>query len=256
MKDMMQRALYRYGWDTRCRNLMPAQVLRPLLDEVPKQNAPLLLDVGCGRLGLAGFLDGIPVVGLDVEPPAETAPNFTFQQGTITNLPFEDQSFPVVSCVDVLEHLPLTARDRAVEELVRVASRAVLIACPHGQTARDCDEEFRQALETHRRPVPEWVAEHQGQPYPTSSEIVERVRRAAAASGRRADITLSYCEPERACRFVRGSAARSDLLYTAANLLLGSLLPLMPAPDADNSYRVVVLARLSSEGSAEAVSAA
>ena len=252
MRDMLQHALYRHGWDTRCRNLMPAQVLRPLLGEIRTPDAPPLLDVGCGRLGLAGFLDGVPVVGLDVEPPAETAPNFSFRQGSITDLPFEDRTFPVVSCVDVLEHLPLAARDRAITELVRVASRAVLIACPHGPTARDCDEEFRRALETHRRPVPDWVVEHQGQPYPTSSEIVERVRRAAAASGRRADISLSYCEPARACRLVRGSAARSDLLYTAVNLLLGSLLPLMPAPDAENSYRVIVLARLSSEGAAGA----
>jgi SAM-dependent methyltransferase len=243
MHDLLQRALYRYGWDTRCRNLIPARLIRSLMGgESPRPRQPVLLDVGCGRIGLAGFLPDVSVVGLDVEQPVESAPNFTFQPGSVTALPFADGSFPFVSCVDVLEHLPLDVRELAVGELTRVASRGVLIAAPHGETAQGCDEEFRRELTARKRPVPGWVDEHLRQPYPTSSEVVGLVRRAAAAQGRAVKISLSYSEPISACRLVRRSAARSGALYTAVNFLMGVALPVIPAPGAGDSYRTIILA--------------
>jgi ubiquinone/menaquinone biosynthesis C-methylase UbiE len=255
MRDIFERAIYRHGWDTRCRNWVPARILRTLLKNLPSQSEPILLDVGCGRIGMAAFLNGAKVVGVDVETPLESVENFTFQQGTITDLHFPDKSFQVVSCIDVLEHLPLEARDRAIDELVRVASRAVLVACPHGENGQACDAEFQSALESRSRPIPEWVAEHQRQEYPTTTKLAEKLREAAAASGRKVKITLSYCEPVQVCRFVRGAAARSDALYLAANLLLGVLLPLVRAPTSENSYRMVMLAELSPDHYAEASSA-
>jgi SAM-dependent methyltransferase len=242
MHDLLQRALYRYGWDTRCRNLIPARLLRPLMGGESARSRPVLLDVGCGRIGLAGFLPDVPVVGLDVEQPVESAPNFTFRPGSVTSLPFPDRSFQLVSCVDVLEHLPLDVRELAVTELTRVASRAVLIAAPHGEAAQGCDEEFRRELTARRRPVPGWVDEHLRQPYPTSPEVVALVRRAAAAQGRAVKISLSYSEPLGASRLVRRSAARSDVLYTAVNFLMGVALPVIPEPRAGNSYRTIILA--------------
>ena len=252
MRDIFERAIYRHGWDTRCRNWVPARILRRLLKNFPSQSEPILLDVGCGRIGMAAFLDGAKVVGVDVEPPLEQVENFTFQPGTITDLQFPDKSFSVVSCIDVLEHLPLEARDRAIAELVRVASRAVLVACPHGENGQACDAEFQRALESRGRPIPDWVAEHQQQEYPTATKVAEKLREAAAASGRKVKITLSYSEPVRACRFVRGAAARSDALYLTANLLLGLLLPLVPEPRVENSYRMVMLAELSPDDAFDA----
>jgi hypothetical protein len=204
---------------------------------------------------VAAFLDGVKIVGVDVEPPLESVENFIFQQGTITDLHFPDKSFPVVSCIDVLEHLPLEARDRAIDELVRVASRAVLVACPHGENGQACDAEFQSALESRSRPIPSWVGEHQRQEYPTTTRVAEKLRAAATASGRKVKITFSYCEPVKACRFVRGAAARSDALYLAANLLLGLLSSLMPPPKFENSYRMVMLAELSPDDSASTSSA-
>jgi hypothetical protein len=193
---------------------------------------------------MAAFLNGTKVVGVDLEPPLESVENFQFQPGTITDLQFPDESFPVVSCIDVLEHLPIEARDRAIDELVRVASCAVVVACPHGENGQACDAEFQSKLESRSRPMPEWLTEHQRQEYPTTTKVAEKLREAAAASGRKVKITLTYCEPVRICQFVRGAAARSDVLYLAANLLLGLLLPLLPAPESENSYRMVMLAEL------------
>jgi SAM-dependent methyltransferase len=242
MRDIFQRAIYRYGWDTRCRNQVPARILRALLKDLPPQDAPVLLDVGCGRIGVAAFLDGQKTVGVDVEPPLESLPNFSFQQGTITALPFPDKTFPLVSCIDVVEHLPLEARACAIDELVRVAAGAVLIACPHGENGRACDAKFQRELEARNKPVPDWVFEHQSQSYPTTTGVIETLRQSVAASGRKVKISSSYCEPINTCLFLRGAAARSDGLYVALNLALGLLLPLIPTPKSEQSYRMVILA--------------
>ncbi|MGA9773196.1 MAG: class I SAM-dependent methyltransferase [Blastocatellia bacterium] len=244
MKERFKRALYRFGWDTRCRNLTAARLLRAVLQNA--QPSPVLLDVGCGRFGIQAFLKEVEIVGVDKNAPTEDAlPGFALQRGDVTALPFPDRSFTLVSCVDVLENLSLAERDKAIKELVRVASCALLIACPHGQTARACDEEFLNACQSRSRPVPDWVREHQDQSYPATSVVVEQVHRAARESGRTAKVSISYCEPAIICRLVRAAAARSRVLYAAANLLFGALFNLLPAPGADNSYRMIVLAELS-----------
>lgn len=244
----LQNLLFRYGWDTRCRNLIPAQLLRPTLKEFSVGDRPVLLDVGCGPLGLAAFLPEFGVVGVDIEQPVHSAPNFTFKPGNVTALPFPDRSFPVVSCVDVLEHLPLTARENAISEMLRVASEAILIACPHGDKARDSDERFRQDLERHRRDIPDWLHEHQSNPYPVASEIMAQVQRIAAGMGRTVVTSLMYCEPTNISGLVRSAAARSNALYAAINLLFGALLPLVPDPGPDDGYRMILLGQLSANG--------
>ncbi|MEK6303080.1 MAG: class I SAM-dependent methyltransferase [Acidobacteriota bacterium] len=217
-------------------------MLRPVLDGVPVNGGPVLLDVGSGGLGVSTFLNGVRAIGVDREQPPAVADGLVFHRGDITALPYLDRSFPVVSCIDVLEHLSLNAREKAIRELVRVASHAVLIACPHGEIAKECDEEFRRACEARNRSIPGWLTEHQRQSYPVTSRIVKDIEEAAVEGGRVARISLSYCEPASVCRFVRSAAARSAILYIAANLVLGALFSFLRSPDADNSYRMIVLA--------------
>jgi len=244
MKDRLQRALYRYGWDTRCRNLTTARLLRSVLPDGRSERAPALLDVGCGRFGIRTFLRGVEIAGVDKDIPPQAAARSGLQCGDVTALPFLDRSFPVVSCIDVLENLSAADRDKAISELVRVAKRALLIACPHGRIARECDEAFLKACRARSRPAPDWLNEHQNQVYPVSSTVAEQVLRAARESGRTAKVSISYCEPAAVCRLVRAAAARSRFLYAAANLFFGALFNLLPAPTAVNSYRVIIFAEL------------
>jgi hypothetical protein len=248
IRHHLQSALYRFGWDTRCRNLIPARIVKAAMRDIPLRTEPMLLDIGCGQLGISAFLPDVSVMGTDIHPPVASTPNFTFQLGTITALPFADCSFPVVTCIDVLEHLSPQDRERGINELVRVATRAIVVAYPHGRLAADMDEEFRRDCELHGKAAPGWLIEHQMQPYPVNSTIVEQLNTAVRLTGRKATISMSYCEPARVSRIVRRAAARSKLLYAAVNLFFGALLPLIRSPNDRNGYRAVALIELSPDG--------
>ena len=237
----MRRLLYLRGWDTSTRNRAAADILGPAIGELSRYGERPLLDVGCGGAGVASFLDGVQIVGVDVDEPLSTPPNLTFERGSTSNLPFPDRAFAFVSCVDVIENLPAALRPQAIGELVRVAARGVLLACPHGENAARCDAEFRHQLDRRGRPAPPWLIEHETHPYPTVEELVESVRDADAG----ATISVSYSEPMRICRLVRSAATRSSVLYAATDLLFGFLAPLIPSPGRENAYRVSVFVRRS-----------
>jgi ubiquinone/menaquinone biosynthesis C-methylase UbiE len=105
---------------------------------VAMSGADSILDVGCGE----GFtvdrllsVDGhLPIQGVDYDLPAlrearAKHPEIFFQMGDIRRLPFADESFELVLCLEVLEHLlePMPA----LEELRRVSGCRCLISVPN-----------------------------------------------------------------------------------------------------------------------------
>jgi len=234
--------LFRYGWDTRCRHYKPARLLRDATAGAFAGAGPAVLDVGCGRAGMAAFLEDVKVMGVDLEPQQETLPNRDFTQASIVALPFADRSFPHVACIDVLQDLPEEVREQAIAELLRVARDGVVIASPQGDVAERVDIAFERALRARGAAVPPWVVTSLANPYPTVEGVVAAIRRADSG----AEISVSYAEPARIARLVRAAAVRSRLLYAAANLCFGVLMRAMRAPGAAGAYRMLVIVRPSS----------
>ncbi len=94
----------RYSVHTRLREFH----LKKLLPNKPNG---YLLDIGCGLGYLTGALgDGFIRIGIDYDINALYA-NYkrglkNMVQGDVVNLPFKKQSFDVIICSEVLEHLP------------------------------------------------------------------------------------------------------------------------------------------------------
>ncbi len=146
---------------------------------------PRILDAGSGPLGLAHHL-GRECVGLDVafpsQPPAIGAGTLQRVMGSITELPFRDRSFDLVTSMDTLEHLTPESRPVAVRELFRVAHRAVIIGAPYGSRS-SADDRKAQSVERALGVEPDWRREHvaNGLPGPELDALV-----ASLASARRA----------------------------------------------------------------------
>ena len=66
-----------------------------------------VLDLGCMESALPLFLAGLgfQVTGFDFRQYPYQVPNFKFIQGNILDLPFEKESFDVVTCVSTIEHI-------------------------------------------------------------------------------------------------------------------------------------------------------
>ena len=118
-----------------------------------------VLEVGSGLQGIALWLQR-PIVG--PEPVWSGVPNRFIEpvQGDIRDLPFAADSFDYVVCADVFEHLPPSARDVAVRELIRVSREKVLITCPCGRVALDGEVAFADLMHSLDLPVPDWLQEH------------------------------------------------------------------------------------------------
>jgi hypothetical protein len=119
-------------------------------------DAGSILDVGCGPHGLACIAPDVPFVGSDVTFAGQPAPSMVpvvLEPGPL--LPFPDDAFDTVLCLDVLEHVPRPERSPFLAELARVAARRVVLACPT-EASQPLDDLLRARLS----PTPAWLSEH------------------------------------------------------------------------------------------------
>ena len=234
--DWLRKAVFKYGWDTRCRNVDVRRVLT-------RFGKATILDAGCGESGLSAFMPSADITGVDILPAEDVDPRLRYTHGSILDIPFADRAFDVAVSVDVLEHLPDDVRGTAVNELVRVAKNAVVIAFPSGDAARAVDEDFEQQLKVADQQLPDWLAEHLANPYPETADVVAAIE----GTGRKAAITIVHSESLSVAKFLRSWAARSKYGYIAANMLAGIFLPLTPRAVAGSSYRSIILAEFAND---------
>ena len=116
-----------------------AGFLKELDAQVRWSSAASVLDVGCGEgIGttrMASVLPQARVVGLDVADPGllqewktRAHERIEFVAGSAYDLPFADDSFDLVSAIEVFEHLERP--ERALAEIARVSRRGILLSVP------------------------------------------------------------------------------------------------------------------------------
>ena len=84
-----------------------------------------VLDVGCFEAPLRNLLNLKSYIGIDIAGK----PDIKLNLENIDRLPFEDDSFMSVLCIDVLEHLDNL--HFIFDELIRVSKRFIIISLPN-----------------------------------------------------------------------------------------------------------------------------
>ncbi len=111
---------------------------RHLVNFTAKKQVDSILDVGCGegftlhRLKMRGIgskLEGIEYSKAAIELGKKTYPDIKITEGSIYELPYEDNTFDLVLCTEVLEHLE--DPEKALKELVRVSKKYLVISVPN-----------------------------------------------------------------------------------------------------------------------------
>ncbi len=105
---------------------------------VPK-DVKTVLEVGCGNGQLINKLHkgGFDCYGVDV---SEEGLKYVKCKKKLMNadyLYFKDNSFDLVICSDVLEHLSLEVYKKTLDELMRVSKKYILITTPYKQCLRE-----------------------------------------------------------------------------------------------------------------------
>ena len=122
---------------------MPAE--RERIEEIIKIIPPdthSVLDVGCGNGYLVNTLIATVsdrfdrVTGLDSSTEALKYVKSERLQGSITKLPFDRGSFDLLTCLEVLEHLPQEDFKRGICELQRVSRKYIIVTVPNDQELR------------------------------------------------------------------------------------------------------------------------
>jgi 2-polyprenyl-3-methyl-5-hydroxy-6-metoxy-1,4-benzoquinol methylase len=111
---------------------------KALLEEVRGLHPYSILDVGCGegftleilrKAGVGKKLEGVDYLDSAIKMGKKEHPHLTLKQGTIYDLNYQDESFDVVICTEVLEHLD--DPEKGLDELVRVAKKYCVLSVPN-----------------------------------------------------------------------------------------------------------------------------
>ncbi len=109
-----------------------------LISLVKPLSAKSILDAGCGegftmnkilKSGVGRKIEGIEYSKDAIEYGKKLFPDLKFVQGTVYELPYKNNSFDLVVCTEVLEHLGDPTK--ALKEMLRVSRKYLIISVPN-----------------------------------------------------------------------------------------------------------------------------
>jgi hypothetical protein len=227
-------------------NLDAALRYLPVAQHLSHSTPKGVLDVGSAGAGLSLYW-GHKTIGLDLQiDPAEVGPVTTPIKGSGSALPFRDQSVDVVVSSDVLEHIPPEDRTQVLSEMLRVASKEVVIAVPCGRASHLAEIEVNDIYRNKTGASHPWLKEHLLYGLPEASALEEEIRSIASRSGRAVSVVVKDNTNLRVWRFLFryyfGGGPRTARLI---RYYLLTLIPLLRHMNWGKTYRKIFFIQLS-----------
>jgi len=102
------------------------------INELIKLKPTSILEIGIGNGLVANYLKqrGYNLTTMDIDPRLNPD-----KIGSVIDIPFPDESFEVVACFEVLEHLPYKYFSEALSEILRVSKKYAVLSMPDATRA-------------------------------------------------------------------------------------------------------------------------
>jgi 2-polyprenyl-3-methyl-5-hydroxy-6-metoxy-1,4-benzoquinol methylase len=109
-----------------------------LLSEIKELEIESILDAGCGegftmdkleKNGIGKQIEGVEYSKEAISYGKKLFPNLVIKQASIYDLPYKDNSFDIVLCTEVLEHLEEPIK--ALKEISRVSKKYLILSVPN-----------------------------------------------------------------------------------------------------------------------------
>lgn len=127
------------------------------INEVVSLNPKKVLEIGIGNRFVTKYLQAKKINITTIDVAHSLQPDIV---GSVLAIPFYDESFDVVACYQLLEHLPYRNFQKALREIFRVSQRHVTLSLPDVTTV------YRFNIELPRtRPIKKLISH----PFPRSS---------------------------------------------------------------------------------------
>jgi hypothetical protein len=151
----------------------------PILRRFPGRpwRSQRLLEVGANENGLARFT-GASVVAIDIAhdhlKAARASQSVLPVVADIGALPFRDDAFDAVVCMDTYEHIPKSHRESANTEILRVmeSDGIAAIGFPSGEASSAAETRVRDTYRRLTGGTIRWLEEHVDMGLPDSAEVV------------------------------------------------------------------------------------
>jgi hypothetical protein len=131
--------------------------------EVSKSLRPgFILDVGAGGRSVLACM-GFEVISFDIRSRGALD-----VVGSAVSLPFRENTFTSVICVDTIEHIPKNLREKALLEMMRVTREKVLIHCPLENGKEFLGRKYDMLFQ-------KWFKKVHGYPNPNTTEHIANV---------------------------------------------------------------------------------
>jgi len=147
-----------------------------------------ILEVGSGSLGITPYLKR-QVDGVDSDFSGTKTPLLNKIKGSAIDLPFRKNSYDVVISTDTLEHIPANLREKAIDEMLRVGRRLVIIVVPTGLLSQKQDSQLHDRFQKVFKQKDKFLSEHVQNGLPKNDEILVTIDRSLRNMGKNATVS-------------------------------------------------------------------
>jgi SAM-dependent methyltransferase len=221
----------------------------PIVDEIRRYKKCTVLDVGSAGLGIAPYLKR-EVQGLDVDFKPPYCNLLKRKIGSILLIPYNNNSFDFVICVDMLEHISPDKRRKAISELIRVAKYKIAIAVPCGGKAQKQDEWLDLIYEQKYGEMYHFLNEQIEYGLPLKKDIIEIVQTESKKLHKRVQLHSFGNENLRVHEFLmKGWMTKNLILNIFYRKILLLFIPILRLFNQEPCYRQIFIISLQHENS-------